>query len=58
MSYVARVTFDVVILFVVVCGCGPIINLSCKPSYSMHDVLVCMGVFEGLGVSSGCLGNL
>ena len=57
VGHVLWFTFDVVNhLFVVVCGCGSMINL---PIFCcMHDVQVCGGMYEALGVSSGCLGDL
>ena len=41
-------------------GVVPMINLSCKPNHfgCKHDVQVCVGVYEALGVSSSCLGDL
>ena len=42
--YVTMGTFDVVnLLFVVVCGCGPMINLSCKPSNFFAARMMCWG---------------
>ena len=42
--WLPRVTFDVVDhLFVVVCGCGPHDNISCKLSYLLLYVLCVWG---------------